>query len=66
MIEATIEEYNRATCTPHATKRIMTTTHVTDVIWSICGREIAWKTQIEGMVNTQTTYMVATEFKTKT
>tara|TARA_Y100000296_G_C4962598_1_gene151761 strand:+ start:111 stop:305 length:195 start_codon:yes stop_codon:yes gene_type:complete len=46
MREATKAEYLKAAATPHATKRIMEAGRTQDVVWSLCGREIAHKTVI--------------------
>lgn len=64
MVEATKEEY-QAAIVQARDKRIMESTRSQDIIWSTCGKEIAWRTTIfkHGKV-IQDLFMVAPEYKT--
>lgn len=63
MREATAAEYNRATSTPHATKRHFPGNRVSSVEWSVCGKPVASKTEVlkRGKV-VSVTYSVNPEF----
>jgi len=63
MVEATIQEYNAAT-TAARDKRIIESSRSQDIIWSLCGRELAHRTKIfsRGKV-VQNFFSVAAEYK---